>query len=67
MTDNEIIRALGYCSNVEGPCKDCPFKYEKEYCVLTMTGYALDLIKRQQAEIADLKNQLTFRILERRV
>lgn len=66
MTDNEIIKALGYCSNVEGPCKDCFFKYEKEYCVLTMTGYALDLIKRQQVENVDLNTYIKQLDIEHR-
>ena len=66
MTDNEIIKALEYCSNVEGPCKDCSFRYEKEYCVLTMTGHALDLIKRQQAKITDLNTYIKQLDIEHR-
>ena len=65
MTDAEIINALECCGNME--CNDdCPLfcKYGCQNYLITKT---INLIKRQQAEIADLKNQLTFRILERRV
>lgn len=63
MTDNEIIKALEGLSNAK-------IKYgarKKAVVDIDFLKDALDLIKRQQAEIADLKNQLTFRILERRV
>lgn len=63
MTDNEIIKALEGLASIK-------IKYGAEKLTVVEINFltdTLDLIKRQQAEIADLKTQLTFRILERRV
>jgi hypothetical protein len=56
MTDNEIIKALGCCSNAE-PCENCP--YQKQCDETDLAEIALDLIKRQQAEIERLKKENT--------
>ena len=48
MTDNEIIKVLGCCSNGE-PCSNCP--YQKQCDETNLAEIALDLINRQQAEI----------------
>ena len=57
MTDNEIIKALDCCSNASwSSCHDCPYR-EKQFqnhCAFTMSGDALALINRQQAEIERL-------------
>ena len=51
MTDSEIIKALEYCSGpVQNICRDCPF-YEQCENDETLAKYALNLIKRQKAEI----------------
>ena len=51
MTDNEIIKALECCSNEKCAGEKCPL-HERTVCTkecLTMiSGYALDLIQRQQ-------------------
>ena len=52
MTDNEIIKALKFCS--EDSCNNCPAYDEKigiEECATKLSQNALDLINRQQAEI----------------
>ena len=55
MTDNKIIKTLECCS-VEGmECSQCPNKDIGIGCItLTLTN-ALDLIKRQEAELEDLR------------
>ena len=57
MTDNEIIKALELCANLE-ECKDCPManmqKYDTDICEHQIMLYALDLINRQKAEIERL-------------
>ena len=57
MTDNEIIKALELCANLE-ECKDCPManmqKYDTDVCEHQIMLYALDLINRQKAEIERL-------------
>lgn len=50
MTDNEIVKALEICSG-GGNCRDCP--YDQTGCEFEKD--ALDLIKRQKAEIERLK------------
>ena len=47
MKENEIIKALGYCSIRSPNCKECPYYLEKD-CV---EKDALDLIKRKNTEI----------------
>lgn len=58
MTDNEIIKALECCSTAQNctPCKYEPNEYEKGTvgCCNELMKNAIDLIKRQQAEIAEL-------------
>ena len=58
MTDNEIIKAFTICAN-QGACKDCPLDDlgGVERCMHTLLLNALDLINRQQAEIAELKEK----------
>lgn len=59
MTDAEVTKALEQCQNVVmHDCKKC--SYHKEYnakCVVMLTRDALDLIKRQQAEIERYKSE----------
>lgn len=59
MTDEQVIKALECCASDEGSeaCNKCPFN-ENDICdndTLALQKYALDLIKRQQAEIERLK------------
>ena len=49
MTDNEIIKLLECCKKSQ--CSNC--EYGKQCDGYTQVCYALDLINRQQAEIAD--------------
>lgn len=49
MTDNEIIKALGCCGSEN--CRGCPYRNGKCHQGNPMIRDALDLIKRQQAEI----------------
>ena len=52
MTDKEIIMGLECCNN--GKCLGCPFDVN-QYCMKSLMGRSLDLIKRQQAEIERLR------------
>ena len=52
MTDNEIIKALECCQT--NSCDGCPFDGFNS-CLRGLPIAALDLIKRQQAEIERLK------------
>lgn len=56
MTDDEIIKALKYCSTDvrENTCPKCAF-YKKNRCSTLMLNGASDLINRQKAEIERLK------------
>ena len=60
MTDNEILKALEYCSTDirENTCPKCAF-YKKHRCSTLMLNAVSDLIKRQKAEI----ERLTAKIL----
>lgn len=62
MKDNDIIRALECCasSNYPEDCADCFYIgcTSEKGCVVEMMSDALDLIKRQQAEIERLKSIL---------
>ncbi len=52
MTDNEIIRALEFCSSDEvGLCRICPLDGECEGDINILLKFALGLINRQKAEI----------------
>lgn len=54
MTDNEIMEALEHCSKcIYGNCPECPM-YEVDGCDSELMKRALDLVKRQQAEIDKL-------------
>ena len=61
MTEKEIIKGLACCSNASwSSCHDCPCR-EKQFqnhCAFTLSGDALDLIKRQQAEIEELEAEI---------
>lgn len=50
MTDNEIIKALECCKKDD--CDNCPNDFGN--CYANLSGYALDLINRQKAEIERL-------------
>lgn len=54
MTDKEIIKALECCTTKGAKCSDCPAfkKVDRSDCKKYFRG-ALDLIKRQQAQLAD--------------
>ena len=54
MTDNEIIKALKCCGDPDSICAECPIKDDCG-CNEHLANYALDIIKRQQAEIENLK------------
>ena len=58
MVDNKIIKALKCCKVCSTPedCSDCPYVEcpTKKGCVGEMIADAIDLIKRQQAEIEGL-------------
>ena len=51
MTDNEIIKALECCKKDD--CDNLPNNFGN--CYANLSGYALDLIKRKQAEIDRLE------------
>ena len=55
MTDNEIIKALECCTNSFyngfAKCEECPKFTEMSGCTIKLMCNALDLIKRQKAEI----------------
>lgn len=61
MTDDEIIKALEYCSTDvrENTCPKCAF-YKKYRCSTLMLNAVSDLINRQKAEIERLKSQNTL-------
>lgn len=59
MTDNEIIKALEYCTSSDishSSCRDCPCFEHPEGCVTLKD--ALALILRQKAEIERLTTEL---------
>ena len=59
MTDNEIIKALEYCSTDvrENTCPKCAF-YKKHRCSTLMLNAVSDIINRQKAEIEELKTEI---------
>ena len=57
MNDKEIIKALECCIEDED-CTHCPSIKEMPYCSNDIMMGALNLIKRQQAEIEKLKNEI---------
>lgn len=58
MTDEQIVKALERCGNI-GLCRDCPYYHFNSKrglgCHNNLMLDALDLIKRQQAEIERLE------------
>ena len=58
LTDNEIIKALEWCTNVMD-CGKCLYSpYSGSGCATRLKTEVLDLIKRQQAEIERLEYTL---------
>ena len=59
MTDNEIIKALEYCSTDvrENTCPKCAF-YKKHRCSTLMLNAVSDLINRKNAKIEELKTEI---------
>ena len=63
MTDSEIVKALFECSNngyneQNGSCRNCPYDEKSECpeeCMSMLAKDALDLIKRQQAQLERLR------------
>lgn len=56
-TDEEIIKALRCCSEIITLCDACPFYNSVENChAFGLKKNALDLIKRQKAEIERLRS-----------
>ena len=61
MTDNEIIKALRFCSDPDTCSDDCSFYVEGETvheCTTKLSVAALDLIQRQQERIDRIVEQL---------
>lgn len=60
MTDSEIIKALEVCTTTGASCKNCPayVKVDCSNCKEAFRG-ALALIKRQKAEIEQLKSDVS--------
>lgn len=58
MTDNDIIKALECCTTKGAKCSDCPAfkKVDRSDCKKYFMA-AIDLIKRQQAEIERLTKE----------
>ena len=56
MTDNEIIKALECCCNAIKCDKNCPLKYKSS--ITDCNKEFLGLIKRQQAEIEQLQEEI---------
>ena len=56
MTDKEIVKALKYCISYDYDyCEECPYRNNKP-CQDNLIQDAIDIIKRQQAEIEMLKD-----------
>lgn len=58
MTDEQIVKALECCSTARAvKCHDCAYcgKDLDKHCTFVLTEDALNFIKRQQAEIDDLR------------
>lgn len=58
MTDDDIIRAMDCCTGSYNCCKECPAKVYNVECGNVLRFNALNLIKRQKAEIDCLKNEI---------
>ena len=60
MKDNEIIKAIEYCSSHDDCDLKCPIEKETtadEGCIRTIGRLALDIINRQKAEIEKLEKE----------
>ena len=55
MKDNEIIKALECCSVNGMECSQCPNKDMGIGCITLILTNSFDLIKRQEAELEDLR------------
>ena len=63
MTDNEIIKALECCNlQRNGNCTECPLRYSGDWwvCSAIILKSALDLINRQNAEVARLQTDVAL-------
>lgn len=57
-TDEEVIKALGSCGEIDRvACDSCVFNKEED-CIVELAKLALDLINRQKAEIERLTVEL---------
>lgn len=57
MTDEQVIEALVLCANT-GSCRECPlYSMHSANCIIKLMNNTLDLIKRQQAEIEQWKEE----------
>lgn len=56
MTDKEIIQALECCKKDD--CDNCPNDFGN--CYANLSGYSLDIINRQQAEIERLRKEVNL-------
>ena len=56
MTDKEIIKALECCKKDD--CDNCPNDFGN--CYANLSGYSLDIINRQQAEIERLRKEVNL-------
>ena len=54
MTDNEIIKALECCAQIQRRCAECPAWKELNLCGSVAKSQALKLINRQKSEIESL-------------
>lgn len=65
MTDEQIIKAMECCSNVERitDCGCCP--YYRNGCLDKVHLDAIDLINRQRAEISELQHKYDLAVAER--
>lgn len=58
MNENDVIKAMECCSTCSGTeCHNCPYKSNnlERYCAFQLAHDALDLIKKKNAEIENLK------------
>lgn len=63
MTDDEIIKALELCGNLESVefCDECPANTLGLGCGHKLSKQALNLINRQKAEIERLTKELAIK------
>lgn len=61
MTDEQIIKALEYCSTDvrESTCPKCAF-YKQHKCSTLMLNEVSDLINRQKARIKELEEKISY-------